>query len=188
MIIVPHQIGVEYSSSLFDKKRSLFPIDELSDIFFCLCSGDKREPYRFWLAISVGDDLYTLSIVELIIKRDDMTIYLGYCDSISEVRVDRICKIYRRRSLGKCDNIATRGEYEYLVFEYIHLHLMHELTSSLLGINDSFDRLHPVAVFGLLTLATLTILKMSSDTDLSLEMHLSSSYLYLSRLGAEVWK
>ena len=153
--IVFVEIGVEDRTSFFYEKSSLFTIDELSDIFSSLGSRNKRKPNRFGLAIFVGDDLDTLSVVELVVEWYDPTVDLGDRDRIAEVGVDRIGKIYRSRALWECDNITTRGEYEYLIFEYIHLHLVHELASCLICIDDSFDGLYPVAIFGFLTLARL---------------------------------
>ena len=151
--IVFVEIGVEDRTSFFYEKSSLFTIDELSDILTSLGSRNKRKPNRLGLAILVRDDLDTLSVVELVVEWYDPTVDLGDRDCIAEVGVDRIGKIYRSRALWECDNITTRGEYEYLIFEYIHLHLVHELASRLVCIDDSFDGLYPVAIFGFLTLA-----------------------------------
>jgi hypothetical protein len=82
-----------------------------------------------------------------------MSIYFGDRDCVPQIGVDRVCKIDRSRALGECDDISTRREYEYLILEHIHLHLVHELASCLIGIDDSFDRLYPVAIFGSLALA-----------------------------------
>ena len=160
----------------------------MSDIFFCLCCRYKREPNWFGLAILVCDDLDTLSVVELIVEWYDSTVDLGDRDRIAEVGVDRICKIYRSRTLWECDDITTRGEYEYLIFEHIHLHLVHELAPCLVCIDDSFDGLDPVAVFGFLTLARLRVLKMGRNSDLRLTMHLDGAYLDLGRLRPEIRK
>lgn len=63
MGIVLGEIGVEDSASFFYEERSLFTIDELSDIFFCFGCCHKREPNWFWFPIFVGDDLDTLTVV-----------------------------------------------------------------------------------------------------------------------------
>ena len=153
--IVFVEIGVEYGTTFFYEKSSLLAIDELSDIFSRLGSRYKREPNRLWFAIFVRDDLDTLSVVELVVEWHDSSIDLGDRDRIAEVGVDRIRKIYRSRALWECDDISTRCEYEYLILEHIHLHLVHELASCLICIDDSFYGLYPVAIFGFLTLARL---------------------------------
>lgn len=151
MGIVFGEIGVQDSSSLLHKKCSLFTIDELSDIFLCFGCRNKREPNWFGFAIAVCDDLDTLTIVEYIIKWYNSAIDLGYGDCIAEVGVDRICEIDRSRSFGQRHDISTRCEYEYLILEDIHLHIIHELTSALIYINNSLDRLYPIAIFGFVT-------------------------------------
>ena len=153
--IVLVEIGVEDRTSFFYEKSSLLAIDELSDIFSSLGSRHKREPNRLGLAILVRDDLDTLSVVELVVEWYDPTIDLGDRDRIAEVGVYRIGKVDRGRALWECDDISTRCEYEYLILEHVHLHLVHELASCLISIHDSFDGLYPVAIFGFLTLARL---------------------------------
>lgn len=123
----------------------------MSDIFLCFCRRNKREPNRLGFAVFVRDDLDTLTVVEDVVEWYDSTIDLGDGHRIAEIGVDGVGKIYRGRSFWQSDDISTRREYKYLIFEHVHLHIFHELASALIDVYNSFDRLYPVAVFGLVT-------------------------------------
>jgi hypothetical protein len=117
-----------------------------------------------------------------------MSVYLGDRDRITETRVDGVCEVDRSRSLWKSDDISTRSKDKYLIREDIHLHLMHEFSSSILRSDNSLDRLYPIAIFGFFARSRLTILKMSCHSHLCLKMHIWSTDLYLCRLRTEIWK
>lgn len=117
-----------------------------------------------------------------------MSVHLGDRDRVTETRVDGICEVYRSRSLGESDDIPTRSEDKYLIREDIHLHLVHEFTSSILRSDDSLDRLYPVAIFGFFARSRLAVLKVSSHSHLCLDMHIWRTDLYLCRLRSEIWK
>lgn len=63
----------------------------------------------------IGGDLDTFSIREGVVEWDDMTIYLGDGELVSELRVDSIGEVYRRCSLREGDDISARREDEYLI-------------------------------------------------------------------------
>ncbi len=188
MSIVLLEVRGEDRPSLFDKKRPLLSVDKLSDIFSSLRSSNKRKPDWFGLARRVCDNLDTLTIVELIVEWYNMSVHLGDSDRVSETRVDGVGEVDRSRSLWESDDISSRGKDKYLIREYIHLHLLHELTSSIFSSHDPLDGLDPVAIFGLLTRTGLTILKMSSNSDLCLDMHIWCTDLDLCRLRSNLRK
>lgn len=113
--IVFLEIGIEDESSFFDKKTSLFAIDKLSDMLTSFLSLDEREPCGIGLSVRICDDLYTLTIVEDIVERDDLTIYLRDRELISDFAMDRIGEVDGCRTFRKGDDVSLWCEYEYLV-------------------------------------------------------------------------
>lgn len=79
------EIATQYQLSFFYKKTSLFTIDKLPDVVSCFRGFYYREPNRIWFFMWIGRNLYTLTITEYIVERDDMSVYLGYSELISEL-------------------------------------------------------------------------------------------------------
>ncbi len=84
IVVVFLQIRREDGTSFFYEKVSLLPVDELSDILSCLCCLDKREPDRLRFLVDIGDDLDTLSVMELIVEWDHLPVDLGHRELIAE--------------------------------------------------------------------------------------------------------
>lgn len=84
IVVVFLEVGCEYYATFFYEEFSFFSIDELSDIFTSLWCFDKREPDWFWFFVDVGDNLYTLATVELVIEWDDLSVDLGHSELVSE--------------------------------------------------------------------------------------------------------
>ena len=151
-------------------------------------SFDKREPGRIWFLMDIGDYLDTLSIVEYVVEWYDLTVYFSDRELISELRVYSIGEVYWSSSLRKGDDIPFWREDKYLIRKYIHMHLLHELSSFETVFDDILDSLHPVAICRLHGLPFLAIVEVGSDSDLGLYMHIRSTYLDLCRLGSYLGK
>lgn len=132
--------------------------------------------------MDIGDYLDALTVMQDVVKWYDLPIHLRNHEFIAELAVYRVREVYWSRTLRKCDDISLRGEYEYLICEYAHMHLLHEFASLHTVFDDIFDRLYPVAVCGLYRLSLLTIVEVCCDSDLCLQMHIWRTDLYLCRL------
>ncbi len=103
--------------------------------------------------MDIGHDLDTLSVMEDIVEWYDLSIYLRDHELIAKLAVYSVGEVYWSRAFRKRDDISLRGEYEYLICKYIHMHLFHELASLHTVFDDILDRLDPVAVCGLYRLS-----------------------------------
>ncbi len=65
---------------------------------------------------------------------------------------------------------------------------MHEFTSCILCSDYSLDRLYPIAIFGFFAGTRLTVLEVSGNSDLCLDMHIWGTDLDLCWLRTEIWK
>jgi hypothetical protein len=94
--------------------------------------------------MNIDNDIHALTTPELIVEWHDPTIDLRNTRLIPDIRMDRVGEIDRCRSLRKGNDITLRREYEYLVIEYIHLHLIHESSSFVHGFQDILDSPYPI--------------------------------------------
>lgn len=94
----------------------------------------------------ISSDGYTLTIMQDIVERDDLTIDFCYHELIPELAMYSVGEVYGCRSLRKRDDISFRSEDEYLIGKDIHMHLLHELSPFHTMLDDILDGLHPVAI------------------------------------------
>ena len=84
VVVVFLQIRREDGTSFFYEKVSLLAVDELPDVLSCLRRLDKREPDRLRLLVDIRDDLDALTVMELIVERDNLTVDLGHRELVAE--------------------------------------------------------------------------------------------------------
>lgn len=186
--IVFFEITIENKSSFFYKEAPLFSIDKLSDVLTSFRGFYEREPYRVGFFMGIGRDRYTFSIMQYIIKGDDLSIYFCDHELISEFTMYRISEVYGSSSFWKRDDITFWSEDEYLISKYIHVHFFHEFSTFHTMFDDIFDGFYPVTICGFYRLPFFTIVEVCCNSDFCLDMHIWSTDLDLCWLRANFRK
>ena len=101
-------------------------LEPLIDLIFCLCAAYQLQPVAAWsLGILGGDDLNTVTILDLIFNRNQFSIDSGAYHLISYRTVDGISKINRSRAAWKSLYITGRSETVNTVREQVQITLYH---------------------------------------------------------------
>ena len=101
-------------------------LEPLIDLIFCLCAAYQLQPVAAWsLGILGGDDLNTVTILDLIFNRNQFSIDSGAYHLISYRTVDGISKINRSRAAWKSLYITRWGEAVNAVRKQIKIALYH---------------------------------------------------------------